>query len=71
MADKQIEHTELDKLVKISQPARRALRGAGIMTLEQLAKWSEKELLGLHGLGPKAMPELSAALSAQGMAFKQ
>ncbi|MFF2089192.1 DNA-directed RNA polymerase subunit alpha C-terminal domain-containing protein [Paenibacillus sp. NPDC058174] len=66
----EIDQTELDKLVKISQPARRALRGAGITTLEQLAEWSKRELLGLHGLGPKALPELNAALSAKGMSFK-
>ncbi|WP_042160814.1 DNA-directed RNA polymerase subunit alpha C-terminal domain-containing protein [Paenibacillus gorillae] len=66
----EIDQTELDKLVKISQPARRALRGAGITTLEQLAERSEKELLGLHGLGPKSMPELSAVLTAKGMSFK-
>ncbi len=39
--------------IKISQPAHRALQGAGINTLKQLTHYSEKELLALHGFGPK------------------
>lgn len=51
-------------------PARRALANAGIRTLQQLAAWSEEELLQLHGLGPRSLPLLSAALQAAGLRFR-
>jgi hypothetical protein len=56
-------------LPKISQPANRALAGAGIKRIEQLAKWTEAEVLALHGVGPTAMPPLRAALKAKGLSF--
>lgn len=39
-------------------PARRALEQAGIRTHKELAKWSEEDLLALHGLGPSSIPKL-------------
>ncbi len=56
--------------LKLSQPAQRALAGAGIKTLAQLAKRSEAEVLALHGVGPTAIPILKAALKGKGLAFK-
>lgn len=53
----------------LSKPARRALAAAGIVRPEDLASWSESRLLTLHGLGPKAVPVLQAALRAQGLDF--
>lgn len=50
----------------ISGPALRALEGAGIRSLAHLTKWSEAELASLHGIGPKALGLLKAALEAQG-----
>ena len=61
--------TDLTK-VQISQPAHRALAGAGIQTLAQLAKRTEAELLALHGFGPKAIAILKPVLKAKGLAFK-
>ena len=55
----------------LSAPARRALAGAGIVDLEHLAARTEKEVLALHGMGPKAMAPLRAALAAAGLAFAQ
>jgi uncharacterized damage-inducible protein DinB len=54
---------------KIGAPARRALNAAGYQHLEQLTQVSEKELLRLHGMGPKAIRILREALAAQGAAF--
>ncbi|AHV98740.1 helix-hairpin-helix domain-containing protein [Paenibacillus sabinae] len=54
---------------KLSQPARRALQGAGYSTLEQLAETSEAELLKLHGMGPKAMEQLRQAMMDKGLQF--
>ncbi|MFK7603502.1 hypothetical protein ACI3L1_14955 [Deinococcus sp. SM5_A1] len=53
----------------LSAPARRALAGAGIDTAEQLTAHTEKEVLSLHGLGPKALGPLRAALAASGLQF--
>jgi hypothetical protein len=40
----------------LSQPALRALAGAGYATLDQLAKVREADLAKLHGMGPKRHP---------------
>jgi DNA-directed RNA polymerase alpha subunit len=57
--------------VKISQPAHRALKGAGIETLEQLTQFREDELLALHGFGPKALGILKSILAEHGLSFKE
>ena len=54
----------------LSAPARRALENAGIKTLKQLAKYSEKEILALHGIGPGAIPKLKNALQKSVLGFR-
>ena len=54
----------------VSSPARRALESSGIITLERLAMVTEAELLGLHGIGPSAIPKLKAALAEARLASK-
>jgi predicted RecB family nuclease len=39
-------------------PARRALENNNITTLQQLSKFSEKEILKFHGMGPGSIPKL-------------
>ena len=53
----------------LAQPAIRALTGAGYTLLDQLAAVSEADLLKLHGMGPKAISILRAALKAKGLSF--
>lgn len=53
----------------LSQPARRALSGAGIQRLEQLSHFSEADIKRLHGIGPKAMMQLRRDLAAKGLSF--
>jgi DNA-directed RNA polymerase alpha subunit len=60
----------LIKTIKISAPAHRALEAVGIETLEQLAQYTEKELLDLHGFGPKALGILKKSLEEIGLLFK-
>lgn len=55
--------------VKLSQPALRALANAGITSLKQLSKWSEKEILQLHGIRPGAFEALKKALKNVGLSF--
>lgn len=57
--------------VNIGKPALRALEGAGVQTLQQLAKWTEEELGALHGMGPKALGLLRGALESEGLSFKE
>lgn len=56
---------------KLSKPAHRALANARISKLEDLAQWTEKDLLALHGIGPSAIPPLKAAMKKAGVEFKK
>jgi hypothetical protein len=56
-------------LPRIGAPATRALRTAGITTLEQLAALTEAELAAMHGVGPKATDRLRDALGESGSSF--
>jgi Bacterial RNA polymerase, alpha chain C terminal domain. len=61
--------SESDLPAKLSQPAQRALAGAGIKNLKQLTKFSESEIKQLHGIGSNAINQLEAALAAKGLSF--
>ena len=54
----------------IAAPARRARESKGIKTVLQLSSFSEKEILALHGIGPKAIPILKNEMKEQGLKFK-
>jgi len=55
----------------ISAPALRALLNAKITSLSELAKYSEKEILEFHGMGPGSIPKLRRALKVLGLSFKK
>ena len=57
----------LDTLPKIGAPATRALASAGYASLRQLAGVPRSELEKLHGMGPKALGILEAALAGHGL----
>ncbi|MCH5600449.1 RNA polymerase alpha subunit C-terminal domain-containing protein [Niabella ginsengisoli] len=46
----------------LSAPARRALQTEGVSTLNELAQYSEKQILALHGIGKSSLPVLREAL---------
>jgi len=48
----------------IGRPATRALADAGVTTLAQVAALPREQLLGLHGVGPKAVRVLDEALAS-------
>lgn len=54
----------------LAAPARRALERENIKTLESLSKWSEKEIISLHGIGKSSMPILKRELNNKGLDFK-
>ena len=53
----------------LSKPALRALANAGYTGLDQLSAVSEAELKRMHGMGPKAIEQLRAAMAAHSLAF--
>jgi hypothetical protein len=60
----------MSPIPKIGAPAQRALQGAGILKLEQLTKVSEAELLGLHGMGQKALGILRQTMMEHDLSFR-
>lgn len=59
------------ELPKISKPALRALDSINVKTLEDVTKYSEAELLALHGFGPKGIRILKEVMEEQGLKFKE
>jgi len=55
---------------EIGKTAARELSLNGISSLRQVAAYSEKELLAIHGVGPKAVAILGEALAAKGLGYK-
>ncbi len=55
----------------LSGPALRALATAGIRSLTELERWSERELLEMHGMGPKGMRILTEALASRGTSLRR
>ena len=55
---------------EIGKTAARELSAHGITSLQQVAQHSKKELLAIHGVGPKAIAILSQALKAKGLEYR-
>jgi len=58
-------------LPKISAPAQRALANEKIESLEDLAKFTEKQISDLHGMGPNALGKLKVAMADAKLIFRQ
>lgn len=69
MTQNQSDKYENDLPAGLSNPARRALAGAGYTRLEQFTRIREADVLKLHGMGPKAMDLIRCALAARGLSF--
>jgi hypothetical protein len=61
--------SSLDALPKIGTPATRALQAAGYADLRQLAGVCRLDLAALHGMGPKALDIIEAALREHGLSL--
>lgn len=59
-----------DFLSRLAAPARRALESQGIHMVEQLAAYTEKQILQLHGMGKSSIPKLKIMLAEKGLDFK-
>ncbi len=71
MKDRQVSSQDNDLPAGLSQPAQRALAGAGIQNLKQLSRFSENEVMRLHGIGPRAMDLLTRSLVEKGLTFRK
>jgi len=56
---------------EIGKTAARELSVHGITSLRQVADHSRKELLAIHGVGPKAIAILGDALAAKGLHYRR
>ena len=57
-------------LPNIGKPATNALQNIGVKSLEAVSKYERTVLLGIHGIGPKAIELLEEALKAHNLNFK-
>ena len=62
---------QIGDLPPIGRPANSALLSIGVTTLAEIARMSKRELLELHGVGPKAVRLLEQALTEQGLSFRR
>lgn len=58
---------QIGELPPLGRPANSALLEAGVTTLAQVAALGRRELLALHGVGPKAVRILAEALNERGL----
>ena len=58
-------------LPQVGAPATRALAAQGITRLGDLTHHRSEDLLALHGVGPRAIRLLRAALAEQGMSLAE
>ena len=70
-SSKEVNNKFSEEFPYIGAPAFRALHGIGIVKLADLTKHTEKELLSLHGFGPKALSLLRESLRQKGLTFAQ
>ena len=62
---------QIGDLPRIGRPANSALLAAGVSTLAEVAKIGRRNLLAMHGIGPKAVRILSESLAEQGIEFAE
>lgn len=55
----------------LAKPAQRALINAGIASLKELTKFSELEILKLHGMGRSGLGLIKKDLKEKGWAFAE
>jgi predicted flap endonuclease-1-like 5' DNA nuclease len=65
-----VEPTGPSNLPRIGRPATWALAEIGVRNIEQLADYTEQEILALHGVGPKAIRILRPVMEEMGVTFR-
>ena len=67
MTDQPPRPTSDDLPFTPTAPARQAFALAGLTRLDQFAGHRKRDLLALHGVGPKAIQMLNVELAARGL----
>ncbi|CCQ47726.1 putative uncharacterized protein [Pseudarthrobacter siccitolerans] len=60
---------QIGDLPPVGRPANSALLQAGIISLTEVASLGRRELLAMHGIGPKALRILEEAAAERGLTF--
>lgn len=55
----------------LSKPAIRALNSINVTSLADITKYSEQDLLSLHGFGPKGIRIVKEILTEQGLSLNK
>lgn len=55
----------------MGKTAPRELKYAGIDSLRKVSEYTEKELLAIHGVGPKAIKIMKEAMAEKGPCFRE
>lgn len=55
----------------VAAPARRALQSAGIESLRDISKFTEGEIIRLHGMGPRAIEVIQEEMKQVNLNFKK
>jgi hypothetical protein len=66
---KEKDKDNIDFLSTLGAPAKRALENNRILTVALLSKFTEADILKLHGIGPGSLPKLRKALADKGLNF--
>lgn len=62
----------ISEIKGVGRPATESLKyHLNVTKLSQLTEYTKKELLALHGIGPKAIKVLAAELEKLGLSFKK
>lgn len=64
-----VEPAGPSNLPNIGRPALSALAHFGVRNVEQLADYTEQDILALHGVGPKALRILRPVMAEMGVSF--
>jgi sulfite reductase beta subunit-like hemoprotein len=66
-----MSNQEIYPIPKISAPASRALAGAGLYTLNDIANLTQKQFMQLHGMGKHGLRIVTDAFEKAGLKFKE
>ncbi|TLP92872.1 hypothetical protein FEF26_14315 [Nesterenkonia salmonea] len=55
----------------MGKTAPRELQSAGVDSLQKASERTEKELLAIHGVGPKAIRIMKEAMKEKGLTFRE
>lgn len=68
---RRMDDDAIERVPGTGAPARRELAAAGYTRLGQLDGMSARELLKIHGVGPKAIRVLRAAMRERGLTLRE